>query len=479
MTKKNNQKLTILSRIVASLLGVLSITAFTMLIMLNVLPIKYLKPIIYIYIPVFIALFILLWLKKVKKAIKITINVIAVILIGIFSFSIFYMYKTMNFMDKISAKEYQLEEYYVMTLKNSGYEELKDIDGKSIGVIPDDTKVYDQAILELNKLVTTEKSKYKDFIEVSQALLDKKVQAIFIGSGQLSLLTDFNEEFSSKTIKIKIISVKVSNNVEVKDVDVSKAAFNIYISGNDESGSIVLKGRSDVNIVMTVNPKTNQILLTDIPRDYYVQLHGTTGLKDKLTHAGNGGIDMSIKTIEDLLDIDINYYVKFNFSSFRKLIDTIGGIDIYSEKSFTSFPDYIRIPKGTTHMNGTMALAFARERHAYLEGDVQRGRNQQQVIKVVIDKLTSSKTLITKYSSILDSLGNSFEINMEPSRIYELVNYQLDNMPSWNFENISLLGTFADKYTRSYPKSLKSVVVPDEKSVTAAITKIDEIEQAK
>ena len=137
--------------------------------------------------------------------------------------------------------------------------------------------------------------------------MNQQNDAVLISSAYKDIIADEIEDFDKKTKILYTIQMKVENEVNVKEVDVSDEPFNIYISGIDIYGSISLKSRSDVNMILTINPKTHKILMTSIPRDYYVQLHGTTGLRDKLTHAGIYGINMSIQTIQDILDVDINY----------------------------------------------------------------------------------------------------------------------------------------------------------------------------
>jgi LCP family protein required for cell wall assembly len=286
------------------------------------------------------------------------------------------------------------------------------------------------------------------------------------------------QDFATKTKIIETISLKVSNEVETKEVNVSKEAFNVYISGIDIFGDISLVSRSDVNMIMTVNPNTHQILLTSIPRDYYVQLHNTTGYKDKLTHAGIYGVDMSVKTIEDLLDININYYARVNFTTLISLVDAIDGIDIYSNQSFVA-QDGTTFKKGMNHLNGTKALSFARERHAFKDGDRQRGKNQQAVITAIIDKVMSSRTLVTKYTTILETLGKSFQTNIDTSKIYELVNMQLDKMPNWEIDSISLDGTDSSNYTYSYKLQKLYVMEPNMDTVRAARDQINAITNAK
>ena len=190
-----------------------------------------------------------------------------------------------------------------------------------------------------------------------------------------------NEETDFYSLVRSIYTFKIKINVKdvSKDVDVLNDTFNIYLSGIDTYGEISSVSRSDVNIILTINPKTHQILLTSIPRDTYVQLSGTTGYKDKLTHAGIHGVEKSISTIEEFLGIEINYYFKVNFTSVIDIVNTLGVVNVYSEYTFTSKDGY-NYTKGYNYMNGAQALSFVRERYAFSEGDIQRGKNQQAMI---------------------------------------------------------------------------------------------------
>ena len=221
----------------------------------------------------------------------------------------------------------------------------------------------------------------------------------------MQMINESIENFENDVRILDTISIKIESNVKVKDADVTKESFNIYISGNDIYGNILSVSRSDVNIIATVNPNTHKILLTTVPRDFYVQLHGTSGYRDKLTHAGVYGIDMSVSTMEDLLDLDINYYMRVNFTSLMKLVDAIGGVDVESDYSFRAASGESFV-KGINHMNGKQALAFSRERKAFSDGDRQRGKNQQKVIIAILNKTLSSTTLITSYTDILDFLNH-------------------------------------------------------------------------
>jgi len=311
-------------------------------------------------------------------------------------------------------------------------------------------------------------------------LMNGKVDSLLISDAHKLAIEEAYENFSSKTRILDTIEVKTELDNIVKDTTVTEKPFSIYISGIDTYGPIATRSRSDVNIIMTINPVTHEIVLTSIPRDYYVQLHGTTGLKDKLTHAGVYGINKSIQTIEDLLDMDINYYIRVNFNTLISVVDVIGGITVESDIDFKAYTNPKCIfKKGLNNIDGKCALAFSRERYAYTTGDRHRGQNQQQVITKIIDKLSSSKTLISKYSDILKTLEGSFQTNMETEKIYSLIKLQLDDMPKWNVNSISLDGKGSMTYTHSYPKQKLYVMVPNESTISKAKKTIDGIVEGK
>ena len=234
----------------------------------------------------------------------------------------------------------------------------------------------------------------------------------------------------------------------------------------DEYGKVSKVSRSDVNMVITVNPKTRQILLTNIPRDYYVQLHDTTGYKDKLTHAGNYGIDTSVATIEDLLGIKINYYIKVNFSSLVKIVNALGGVDVYSEYDFQSWNGY-NFTKGYNKVNGKQALAFVRERKTFNQGDNQRGKNQQAMIEAIFRKCTSP-SIVVKYNSLLNSLEDSMITDMPMKSIKKLAKMQLVNNQKWTITSNSLTGRGSMEYTYTYGYQSLYVTIPDDDSVNSS-----------
>ena len=136
---------------------------------------------------------------------------------------------------------------------------------------------------------------------------------------------------------------------------------------------------------------------------------------------------MSVSTIEDLIDIDINYYVRVNFNTLIKVIDEIGGIDIYSDTDFIAWTDEsCKFNQGMNSVGGKCALAFSRERYAYQGGDRHRGQNQQAVISAIIKKVNTDRNLILKYNDILDSLNGTFQTNMQFEDITSFIKNQIN-----------------------------------------------------
>jgi LCP family protein required for cell wall assembly len=221
--------------------------------------------------------------------------------------------------------------------------------------------------------------------------------------------------------------------------------------------------RSDVNIMAVVNTETKQIQLINTPRDYYVELPNSHGVKDKLTHAGLYGVDNSIGTLEMLYDVDIDYFVRMNFSGFEAIIDSVGGIDVYSEYDFTVEPikHYV---KGMNHLTGLEALAFARERHAFANGDLQRGKNQMAVITAILDKMMSLE-LLYNYADVLEAVEGTFQTNFTSDEIYTLVKKVLVSPGDWTIDSFAVTGSGSKSTTYSMPNTKTYVMNPNESDV--------------
>ncbi len=253
--------------------------------------------------------------------------------------------------------------------------------------------------------------------------------------------------------------------------DVTKHPFNFIITGIDVDGTIDSEGRSDVNMVVTVNPKTQQILMTSIPRDYEIYMPDFDNALDKLTHTGFYGVQTTIGAEEQLLDSKMNYYVKVNFTTVERFIDAVGGVDVESEYEFN--PVKMKkwtVQKGMNHMNGKQALAFARERKAFIDGDRQRIKNQQLVFEALIKKATSSRTMILSYNKVLTSLRNYFEMSFSSREIRKLVKFQLAKDPDWKIFKNTIIGGDGSLPTYSTGGAYAYVMTQDAESIENAKT---------
>ena len=263
------------------------------------------------------------------------------------------------------------------------------------------------------------------------------------------LISNINAESKTRSLS----NEKINDNL----------VFNILLSGIDTSGSIDTVSRSDVNIVMTVNSKTSEVLLTTLQRDMLVSLHNREGLKDKLTHAGIYGIDTSLKTIEDFLQTTIPYYIRLNFDSFINIIDMLDGIDINNDISFQGNTRYFS--QGIIHLTSNEALEYVRERKKMPAGDWTRGEHQQEIIKAVIKKVSSNKSILTNYNKLINILDNTIQTNISEEIIRKCIHNQLENMPNWKIEKYTVLGSgYGYEKTYSMPKTNLYVTYPDEDS---------------
>ena len=253
---------------------------------------------------------------------------------------------------------------------------------------------------------------------------------------------------------------------------ITKEPFVVYLSGVDTRGDLTDKARSDVNIIAAVNPVTKQVVLINTPRDYYVDLAGTNS-KDKLTHAGLYGVQTSMDTLGNLYGVDVQHYIRINFAGFINIIDALGGVDVYSDQAFTSvgspgYYDPTTFVEGWNHLDGKAALAFARERHAFKTGDVQRGINQMKVIDAMLNKI-KSPALLMGFSKIMDSAADCFVTSLSQNQISALVRMQLSDFAEWNIERYTVTGTSGSSTKCYSAKGQKLYVMkPDEASVAKA-----------
>lgn len=463
-------------KIFAFVLVLTSLLLLSKIIYINVLS----NLLLTILIGVFLIIDVLcVWLLLRSRCKKVGL-LISGILIVVFSFLTFYLNKTTYVFENLNL-DYKTYNYSVVVLKDSEYKKIKDLKNRRIGYYDEESEETTKSLSKLKSKVSSKVVAMDDIHHLRDDLISGSIDAILIEKSYLDILNE-NVLDGDTTFKDMIKEIeKIVINIKLEDVsidlNVTKEPFNIYISGIDTYGEISSVSRSDVNMVVSINPSTNQVLLTSIPRDYYVKLYNKSGYKDKVTHAGLYGVETSIKTVEDLLDIKINYYAKVNFSSVIDIVNAIGGVSVYSEYEFTSI-DNIHYEKGYNNLNGEQALSFARERKAFALGDRQRVKNQQALFSAIIDKCLSPN-IIKSYSKLLDSVQNTFVTNMKMSRITSLVKMQLTNNYSWNIVSNSLNGIDDNNYTYSAPNTKVYVMSPVDESLEYAIKLINKVEDGE
>lgn len=352
--------------------------------------------------------------------------------------------------------------YYIVVNKNSNYKGLKDLNDKNIGTIKSDSTNYKKALKDIEKTIKISNKDYNNMLTMFNDVLDNKIDSLLISSNNYDIACENNDNIKNNTKIIYEVSIEVIKEKE-KEYKNSKGTMNILISGIDTNGDINNVSRSDVNIIITVNPNTHEVLLTNIPRDMEVQLHNTTGKTDKLTHAGIYGVDMTRKTLEDFLETDIEYYVRVNFDSVVEIVDKIGGVDIYNDTSFSTGKYYFK--EGEIHLNGAQALAYSRDRYHQSSGDWSRGIHQMEVIKGIINKISHSTDLLTNYGDIVESLSRFVQTNIPDTTMKKYVKNQLNDMPSWNTYTYAVAGNgYSYQETYSMPGMSLYVTHKDETS---------------
>lgn len=470
--RKTNKALETFFKLIAFAYVVITIIFYIAILKMNLLP-GWIITIFTIAEIVFTFAMVIGLLKKHKTYTLTIISLIIILFVsGIYIYVTNYALATISFLGDVFQETKETDEYYIIVRKDSSYAKVEDIKDKNVHFF----QVADDVKSNLTKKVSVTLVIQENLLDLGNKLINKNIDVVLTSATQYSMLGDEIKTFKESTKILYTIKHEIQTSTKTEETgskySIKSGKFNVYISGIDTSGSISNVARSDANILMTINTNTHEALLTSIPRDYYVTLH-SYGAKDKLTHSGIYGVNETIKTAEDLLDTDINYYVRVNFTTVIKLVDKLGGIDVYSDYDFSR--DGYNFKKGYNHINGNAALVFSRERYSFAEGDNQRVKNQQHVIEAVMKKVLNSTTLLTKYTSILDSLKGSFQTNIDQEDISKLVKDQINNMSSWTIKSNSLTGTGASSSTYSMGSTKLYVMVPNATSVTSAKEKIDEV----
>ncbi len=447
------------------------------IISLALLPVKYSVIMCAAFIIIITVVFIIFVRKRPegkethRKAKNIALIIISVLMTALLLFASRYIILFASSLNTINQKTSH-SVLSVRVLKDSGYINTQSLKGVAIGINEGiDTDNTNYVIDELKKKMGDDLVivSYKDYKSQIEALYDNEVGAVITNESILNTLNDLYEGFSDKTDIILSVKREITQQ-EISSKDLTKKAFNIYLSGGDNYGEIETNGRSDVNMIASINPLTKTVLLVNVPRDYYVALEGDDSKMDKLTHAGVYGIECSMNTVSYLLDTPIEYYVKVNFSSVAQIIDALGGINVYSPMTFILDDDDLSryfYYEGYNEMSGKMAVRFCREREQMMQGDVDRGRNQENVIKAVIEKATSP-AIITAFDNVLTAVTNNCITNIPTDSIMSLIQMQLSDMSGWNVSMYTLTGYDDAGYTYTGGYQELYIMDPDENTVAEA-----------
>ena len=431
------------------------------IIKLNLLPAKLIVLVSLVMIILCLIVLLIFHFKAKKFLPRILAGFVALCMCVGLAYGNYFIYKTDDTFDVVtSLADSKATMTSIVVLKSSSIKKEKDLKGKTIGTILDMDKVATKRMLkDLDSDNIKYKTKdYSTLDDMMEAFYAGEVDAICLNEKYRDILHEseayFNFQTDSRVVHQNVHYTKVEKNDNPSDPvnDISKGAFTILVSGNDSYGSLQDSNtRSDANLLLTVNPKTGTILMTSIPRDYYVELvcpeddpelACPEGSSDKLTHSGLMGVKSTEETIEKALGIKINYNVRINFSSVVNLVDALDGIDLDIKKGEEVDIFYVNSQPGLSvgkhHVDGETALAFARERHAYLDGDNQRVRNQQKVFKAIFKRIVSPK-MITNYGKFMDALAVAFDTNLSGDEISNFVKYELNNMPDWKIESYAIV----------------------------------------
>lgn len=490
---KKNKKQSNIGRVFGVIFSIVMIAATMYLlfniIKLNVLPTKLLFLITIVFVLLDL-IFILLLCFATKGVVSKIICIIFALAISLGScLGGYYMSKTGGLLSSMTnVAKHSKNTISVVVKESSDMKKKTDLAGRSVGTLANINTTGSKKILKelTNSGISMEQKEFGSMTEMLESFYNGEVDSIVISESSRSQITDMEAyaNFDNNTRVVYQTSYKVENTDKAKAVsNITNTPFNVLISGSDTRGGFDENGRSDVIMVATVNPKTGTVLLTSVPRDFYVTTACDAGdgcqegALDKITHTGIHGTNTTKRTVEKLLGIEINYTFKVGFDTVTDLVDAIGGIDVtvapgYAVDSFLMIPSF-SVHEGVNHLNGQQALAYSRERYAYTEGDRQRTKNQQQVLMAIVDKITSP-AIVTNYASIMDTLSNTFSTTMSSQEISDLIKYQLNSNPKWKMEQYMVNGT-GDTLMCAELGDAAYVMVPDQSTVTTAKNKINAV----
>ncbi|MCD7843129.1 MAG: LCP family protein [Clostridiales bacterium] len=455
--------------ILTGVLAVLMLVLDVSIVRSGMIPVKFLVPLV-ILLLLLVALLGFLTHRTEKRGRFIAGAVIGVLVAAVMVYGLVALNKLTSTLNNITTVSTEVSYVGAYVLTDDEAETLNDLEAETFGILAElDRTSTDGAIEQLDDELDTEitTEEYDGLTDLIDALYSQECRVILLNSAYLDVIAELEgyEDIEDQIREVTSLSVE-EETVVYEEVELSDTIFTVYISGVDSRNGLVAKSRSDVNILATVNTETHQILLVSTPRDYYVPLSISNGVKDKLTHAGIYGVSVCVDTMEMLYDTDIDYYLRMSFDGFEDLVDALGGVTVYSDYAFTSYHYSYYYVEGYNEMDGAHALEFARERFAFPTGDRQRGKNQMVLIKAIIDTAIAPDILV-KYDSILTAVEDNFETTLPYDLIAGLVNNQLSTGADWDIITYSVDGSDGNSSTYSMSKP-NYVMIPDEETVATA-----------
>ncbi|MCD7752715.1 MAG: LCP family protein [Lachnospiraceae bacterium] len=465
--KKRKEKISTPGRILTDIMLLIVLVFDGLLIYSRMVPLKYLAVVL------LLSLLLVLLIRSLAKKHHFGSAFFLSLLTGaVLCYGIVALGQLTGTLSAITGVQTQVTNVCVYVLTEDDAQSLEDLEGESFGILASqDRSATDEAIAQMNEefdseIITVE---YSGLTALVNSLYTQENRVILLNSAYLDVLKEIDgyEDITDRIREVATLRIVETVRVSSRVGSASDSAFVVYISGIDSRNGLVANSRSDVNILAVVNTDTNQVLLVSTPRDYYVELSISGGEKDKLTHAGIYGVDVSMDTLSMLYDVDVNYYFRVSFDGFEEIVDALGGVSVYSEYAFqSSYDSSLYFTEGYNDVNGEEALLFARERYAFSSGDRQRGKNQMELIKAIIDKALSPEILMT-YSSVLAAADGNFETSVSYSLIASLVSDQLRDGGDWDIITYSVDGTGSTAVPWSMSVSAY-VMIPDETTVETA-----------
>lgn len=469
-TKKHHiSKLNILSIIAVIVFSIFLYFLFS----INILPTKYLILIILVIsILIILSIVFINLKKKILKIIGVIILVLSILLSGVGSYYLFY---TNNFLNEsFNSVKKKVSTYYIVTSSDNKYSKKSDIKGK---VYYYKNSANIKNVLKVVKEdLNVKTSSYDDVTSMIQDVVNKKIDFMLIDKSSYDIVLNLDSNISKKELKV-VYKFNIEK-LQDKQENITDT-FNILISGKD------FAGLTDYNAIVTVNTNTHKILLTSIPRDYYMEIAGTNGKKDTLSHLFIYDEKVLEETLENFFDISIDYVVNVKAEGLVKVVDEVGGITYCSDQAFTTthaliLNDYndsgkkkLYVKKGCQELNGIETLTVARERNAFVGRDRMRQKNCQKIIIAIFDKLKSTNS-ITNYNKILEALGDSYSTNIPKELITNIAKDTIDGA-EWKVMTQSVDGS--DKWDADIAilNDKGYAMIPNTQDVINATNKINEV----